>query len=182
MLENNASMLKIKRNVNKKAKQNQSSEKRTSRKFQIERERERVSLRYQIWQQEQKLLTGVIYRQKEREREREREREASLFFSFLFRVLVYYFKEEDVVGVALQITLINSACALKICNCDQSKGRLFNLQKRNVLILLCVVRETYRKRSKARTIERQTKKRITIFFFFLFSIFLTYHNDDIINK
>ena len=86
-----------------------------------------VSLRYQIWQQEQKLLTGVIYRQKEREREREREREASLFFSFLFRVLVYYFKEEDVGGVALQITLINSACALKICNCDQSKGRLFNL-------------------------------------------------------
>ena len=170
MLENNASMLKIKRNVNKKAKQNQSSEKQTSRKFQIEKQREResvcVSLRYQIWQQEQKLLTGVIYRQKEREREREREREASLFFSFLFRVLVYYFKEEDVVGVALQITLINSACALKICNCDQSKGRLFNLQKRNVLILLCVVRETYRKRSKARTIERQTKKRITIFFFF----------------
>ena len=180
MLENNASMLKIKRNVNKKAKQNQSSEQQTSRKFQIEKQREResvcVSLRYQIWQQEQKLLTGVIYRQKERERE------ASLFFSFLFRVLVYYFKEEDVVGVALQITLINSACALKICNCDQSKGRLFNLQKRNVLILLCVVMETYRKRSKARTIERQTKKRITIFFFFLFSIFLTYLNDDIINK
>ena len=172
MLENNASMLKIKRNVNKKAKQNQSSEKQTSRKFQIEKQRERdsvcVSLRYQIWQQEQKLLTGVIYRQKEREREREREREASLFFSFLFRVLVYYFKEEDVVGVALQITLINSACALKICNCDQSKGRLFNLQKRNVLILLCVVMETYRKRSKARTIERQTKKRITIFFFSFF--------------
>ena len=181
MLENNASMLKIKRKRERKAKAKLELGKNEPRENSKQKKSERESL-----SEISDLATGTetSHRrnlQTKREREREREREASLFFSFLFRVLVYYFKEEDVVGVALQITLINSACALKICNCDQSKGRLFNLQKRNVLILLCVVMETYRRRSKARTIERQTKKRITIFFF-LFSIFLTYLNDDIINK